>query len=82
LLLVLHKGLDSVVCQDVKTGHIGSIQLKQFNRGRSGYYYAGEFSEFTAQHGSVILQGLIKCFADHITQLSQLPETTINDADN
>jgi hypothetical protein len=82
LLLVLHKGINGVVCQDVKTGHIGFIQLKQFNRASSGYDYACEFSDFAQKNGNVILQGLIKCFGDQITKISQLPNSITNNANN
>jgi hypothetical protein len=44
LLLVLDSKSNRIVCQNLQTGIIRSVRREQFNRGRTGFFFAANLS--------------------------------------
>ena len=70
LLLVLHKGTRSAVCQNIGTGQITSVRCEQFNRGARGYSYVTRFTDLDRAELKRLLRLFSKTYADQLTKLA------------
>ena len=69
-ILVLYGGKNSVVCQSMSTGMINTIRRVQFNRGKTGYTYAGDLSELNEVDKRSTLRQMTQSYVNHLTKLA------------
>jgi hypothetical protein len=75
LLLVVNTGAKYTVCQNLATGKISCIGKDHFNRGKTGYFYAGNLRDMKGDELQKILKQLNQGFGEHLAKLIGQPQT-------